>query len=68
MLFGVCPFEERSIANLVSLIDNKSLHLPLNVNPISESTQTLLRKMLVVDASKRISPADLISYRLNRIV
>lgn len=56
MLFGVCPFEEKSIAKLVSLIDNSSLHIPLKVNPISESTQQLLKKILVVDVNKRISP------------
>ena len=65
MLFGFCPFEESTIAKLVTLIDSSPLKMPLHLNPISESTQTLLRKILVVDHSKRMGAQDLLSYKLN---
>lgn len=54
MLFGLCPYEEKSIADLITLMDLHPLTFPTAINPISESTQTLLRKMLTVDARKRI--------------
>lgn len=65
MLFGFCPFEEKSIASLVKLIDKKPLSFPLKVNKVSENTQNLLKKMLVVDIDKRISPSELMSHPLN---
>lgn len=65
MLFGVCPYEEKSIAKLVSLMDQSPLGFPLNINPISESTQNLLKRMLTVDVKKRMNPNDLINYKLN---
>jgi serine/threonine-protein kinase ULK/ATG1 len=31
MLFGFCPFEEKTIARLISLIDEASINFPSNV-------------------------------------
>jgi serine/threonine protein kinase len=46
-------------------MDQTSLNFPLNVNPISESTQNLIKRMLTVDVKKRMNPNDLINYKLN---
>lgn len=64
ILFGVCPFEEKTIAKLVNLIDHRPLDFPLDKNPISENTQHLLRVMLCVDPKKRIGPNELLNYKL----
>ena len=31
MIYGFCPFESRSIANLISRIDNEAVQIPNNV-------------------------------------
>lgn len=64
ILFGVCPFEEKSIAKLVSLIDHRPLEFLLEKNPISANTQQLLRSMLCVDPQKRIGPNELLNFKL----
>jgi hypothetical protein len=46
MLFGYCPFEESSIAKLISKVEEGLFIIPLNINPISEETQELLNRML----------------------
>lgn len=54
MLFGFCPFESNSIAKLISVLRENELKIPLEVNPISEKTQTLLRRMLTKEPNYRI--------------
>jgi hypothetical protein len=41
---------------LISIIDSSVLKLPLEKNPISESTQNLIKRMLTVDPLKRMTP------------
>jgi serine/threonine-protein kinase ULK/ATG1 len=53
MLYGSSPFEERSIARLISSIDDTAVVFPSNIN-ISKKTEDLMRKMLVKDHFKRI--------------
>lgn len=53
MLFGKCPYEGRSIANLINLIDESPL-IFLDNNLISENLKQLLREMLCKDPKRRI--------------
>lgn len=54
MLFGYCPFEEKTIARLISAIDETTVTFSNSIK-ISKRTEDLLRKMLVKDHFKRIS-------------
>ena len=36
MLFGYCPYEDRTIARLITQIDTKPLTIPKNKNQISK--------------------------------
>lgn len=54
MLFGFCPYEEKSIPKLLNLIDTKELLIPRSINNISYKTEDLLRKMLKPDPKIRI--------------
>ena len=62
MLFGYCPFEARNIAELISSIHSKSLKIPKHVNPISNKTEELIRKMLIIDSRKRIDWENLLNF------
>ena len=53
MLYGFCPFEEKTIARLISLIDETSITFPSNTK-ISKKVEDLLKKMLVKDQFKRM--------------
>ena len=59
MLFGYCPFESNSIANLISTIKDSNLRMPLEVNPVSEGTQWLIRRMLVKNPDERVAWGDI---------
>ena len=54
MLFGYCPFESSSIAELMNKLQKLEVEIPHKINKISEETEILLRKMLVKDQFKRI--------------
>lgn len=54
MLYGYCPFEEKTIARLISAIDESTVTFSSSVK-ISKKTEDLLRRMLVKDHFKRIS-------------
>lgn len=53
MLYGFCPFEERSIARLINLIDEGTVNFPSTVK-VSKNTEDLIKRMLVKDQFKRI--------------
>ena len=42
MLFGVCPYEDRTICRLVNKIDSKPLSFPKHINNVSARTEKLL--------------------------
>jgi serine/threonine-protein kinase ULK/ATG1 len=42
------------MVDLINNIKNKPLNFPKNVNKISEVTEDMIRRMLVVDPKKRI--------------
>lgn len=64
MLYGFCPFEEKTIARLISLIDDSSVIFASNVK-ISKKTEELLRRMLVKDQFKRIGWEELFAFDLS---
>lgn len=55
MLFGRCPYEERTIPSLIALFDSRPLLIPREINNISKETEALVRMMLVVDPKRRAS-------------
>lgn len=62
MLFGFCPFEERTIARLISLIDQSTtIEFPSDIK-VSKKVEELIRKMLVKDQFKRISWDELFEF------
>lgn len=64
MLFGFCPYEDKTIARLIGQIDTKTLVLPKHINRISSKIEELLLKMLTVDPIKRIDWNDLLTNPL----
>ena len=52
MQFGYCPYEEKTIPLLQRLIKSKPQFIPSKVGAFTEN---LLKKLLVTDASKRVS-------------
>ena len=64
LLFGSCPYEDKTLAGLISQFDIKQLTFPRDVNPISKSTETLLRRLLTIDPKQRIEWDDIMKYPL----
>ena len=62
MLFGICPYEDHSIAKLISQIDNKELQFPKHINNISYKTEDFLRNILIIDARKRMDWNQIFCY------
>ena len=65
LLFGICPYEEKTLPALINLIDKKQLIFHTEVNTISPNTENLLRKMLTYDHKARIDWSELVDYNLN---
>jgi serine/threonine-protein kinase ULK/ATG1 len=65
MLFGVCPFESKSIAMLISTIKSNEISLPTETNAVSEKTQNLIKKLLTKDYFRRISWIELFGYKID---
>lgn len=53
MLFGICPFEGKNIAQLIDLINEYELKFPEQYK-VSEKTKILVKRMLCRDSTKRI--------------
>lgn len=64
MLYGYCPYESNSIANLISTIDTKQVELPAKI-PVSEKTQVLIKKMLTKDYFRRIGWVELFNVKID---
>lgn len=65
LLYGVCPYEERTLPLLIGQIDSKPLTFLPDVNTISPNTENLLRRMLTHDHRARIEWSELVDYPLN---
>lgn len=64
MLYGECPFEESSLSNLLSAIENRDVKYS-EIIPVSERTKETLKLMLVKDPAKRISWSELFDRELS---
>lgn len=53
LLFGCCPFEEKSIPRLLNQIETRGLVIPKNKNPISPKVEETLKMMLNPDPNRR---------------
>jgi serine/threonine-protein kinase ULK/ATG1 len=61
MIFGKCPFESKSIAKLIKLLDEEELIFPESPK-ISTTIRDLLKRMLVKDHTARIDWPDIFEY------
>lgn len=61
MLFGYCPYEDKTIARLINQIDTKEFDIPKSGN-VSPKIEELLYKMLIVDPNKRIGWEELLNF------
>ncbi|EGR29999.1 protein kinase domain protein [Ichthyophthirius multifiliis] len=64
MLFGYCPYEDKTIAQLINQIDNKQLVIPKHINNISVQLEELLMRMLTIDPDRRIEWNTLLNHPL----
>ena len=64
MLFGYCPYEDRTIYRLLTQINEKPLTIPPSPK-ISKKTEDLLFKLLVVQPLIRIDWGELLNYNLD---
>lgn len=64
LIYGMCPYEDKTLAGLISQFDTKTLSFPQDINTISQSTETLLRKLLTIDTKQRIDWDDIMKYPL----
>ena len=62
MMFGVCPFQSNSIANLIEVLNSKELHFPSSVSPFMK---TLISRMLTKDSIRRISWMELFQIKIS---
>ncbi|EDK31682.2 Serine/Threonine kinase domain protein (macronuclear) [Tetrahymena thermophila SB210] len=65
LLFGICPFEEKSIVRLISLLNDGQLVIRKDIQNISPQTEALLMAMLVKDPEQRISWDQLFQIQIN---
>ena len=61
MLFGFCPYEDKTIYRLLNQINLKPLTIPFNINKITKKTEELLFKLLVVNPQQRIEWIELLT-------
>ena len=64
LLFGMCPYEDKTLPGLISQFDSKQLTIPRDVNNISQNTETLLRKLLTIEPKQRIDWDELMKFPL----
>ena len=65
MLYGVCPYEERTLVKLITAINEDQIQFHEQTNPISNNTKELLLRMLTKDPNQRISWKELFERELN---
>ena len=58
------PFTASNMIDLIKNIQNKTLEIPRKINNVSNLTEDVLRKMLVVDPKKRIEWDDLFNHNI----
>ena len=61
MVFGVCPFQSQHIGKLIQILELEDVKYP---KAIPHALETLLKRMLVKDPSKRIDWVDLFEFKI----
>lgn len=64
MLFGKPPFVASNMIELIKNIQKNPVQFPRKINKISDVTEDVLKKMLVVDPRKRIEWEDLFNHKI----
>jgi serine/threonine protein kinase len=64
MLYGECPFEEKTMANLINSVEHNDVKFPSSV-VVSDRTIQILTKILIKDPEKRIGWKELCEYELS---
>jgi len=62
MIFGMCPFQSNSIANLIEVLNSKELQFP---GPCTPFMKGLITRMLTKDSVRRISWMELFQIKIN---
>lgn len=65
LIFGKPPFMASNIVELKRNIKSKKLEIPRKINNISPEVEDVLKRMLTVDANKRISWEELFEHKIN---
>ncbi len=63
MLFGKCPFESKSIAKLIKMLEDEDVVIP-DYPKISPTLEKLLRRILVKDHNNRIDWKEFFEYTI----
>ncbi|CAD8061051.1 unnamed protein product [Paramecium primaurelia] len=64
LLYGICPFEEKTMAQLMLAVEEREIQFLDNVNVVSQQTKDLLQKLLTKDPNKRINWKELFEREL----
>jgi len=64
LLYGICPYEEKTLPALIQQIDSRPLTFHPETNPISANTEQLLRRMLTHDHKARIEWGEVVEWNL----
>ena len=62
MLFGQCPYQSNSIANLIEVLNNQTLSFP---GSISNYLKNIITRMLTKDPMQRIGWMELFQIRIS---
>jgi serine/threonine-protein kinase ULK/ATG1 len=63
MVFGKCPFESKSIAKLIKMLEDEDVVIP-EYPKISPTLEKLLKRILVKDYNNRIDWKEMFEYTI----
>ena len=63
MLFGKCPFESKSIAKLIKMLEDEEVIIP-EFPKISPTLARLLKRILIKDYNNRIDWKEMFEYTI----
>ena len=66
MLFGVVPYDEKTLAELLQMLKDTDYKIPKNKNFISRKTEDFMKSMLIKNPDKRIDWEGVFQHELIR--
>ncbi|CAD8135760.1 unnamed protein product [Paramecium pentaurelia] len=66
LLYGICPFKEKNMAQLLLEVEEREIQFLDNVNVVSQTTKNLLLRILTKDQNKRINWKELFERELTQ--